>query len=170
MRILTIQHRKVLEEIQANGIYKADMCRIAPNHVKPYGLMMKTYGYETCPIFGAIIGYRVNFYGAHLHEGDTIVLELEVPREFVHVQDYYDWSDVIFYMEEGEDPYAEKVLTRFDNEELDNRRPLQATLPYILKEWVVTAINDEQWINELIENHYGVDRGAFLKEISYYQK
>lgn len=161
----------MLEEIQTNGIYKADINRAAPNHIDPYGFMMKTYGYETCPIFGAIIGYRVNFYGARLHDGDTVLFELEVPREFVHVQDYYDWSDVIFYMEEGEeDPYKEAVLTRFDNEELDNRRPLQATLPYILKEWVVSCTDNERHIETLIENHYGVDSGEILKELSYYQK
>lgn len=170
MRLITIQHKTVLDSLNTTGVYKANINRVSPNLSKPYRFMMSEYGYNTCPIFLAIEGRYAEMFGAKT-EHDCIALELDIPDNLVKIQDYYDWADVIFYMEYPEefsdDP---NEVYEFAKETLHQtsfklKRALQATVSELRKEWLINTLPCPDL---LIRKHVGSGGRDILQPLHCY--
>lgn len=143
MKLVSIQNQIVLRILQDWKPYFARPTKTS-NLVSPYKAMMDYYGWQDTPIFGCVEGKRSEFYGANFEE-DSVALILEVPDNEVKLQCYYWWTDLIYFMEHpdewGDQPdslseYSEKTLLSGVHANEPNV-VVQATIPYILPEWLV---------------------------------
>lgn len=162
MLIKSIQNKKVLETLQNNKTHIAENTKVT-NLIKPYETMRKYYGWKNTPVFGCLVGRYCEFYGAATD--DTVILTLNVPDEFVKLQVYYDWTDVIYYTEftnEWEcgsfDEFVANVLNGVGTD--DERAIIQVTMPFIKPEWLVSY---EPITNEFIDNHVGSGGSSILE-------
>lgn len=170
MKLITIQHASVLNLLKNNNTYYADFLRILDNKsnlVEPYRLIMSHYNYSSVPIFCNVLNRRAEFYGANTE--NAVIIELDVPDDLVKIQSYYDWVDVIYFMEfpnelDGMniDKFAKDVLEGMNVD--DDRRAIQATIPYIKPEWLVGSYKLTSKFTDL---HYGSGGRNILTENSY---
>lgn len=143
----TIQHKNVLTQLHKNGKYTVDGYDYIANHlIYPYAIMKKHYGYKHMPIFLAPVGYFVNFAGAST-DNTSCILTLDVPDRYIKVQDYYMWSDLIYFSEllgQLHSVYNVKDLKEFSKQVLDeykdgiikDRTTYQVTTQFLLKSWI----------------------------------
>lgn len=162
MQVITIQHRNVLAEINATGMYKADIGRVPDNRVQPYIDMCKYYGWEGCPIFGSEIGQRAILQDGKYIEG--VALQLDIPDEFVRRQYYYDWCDLIYFTEFPDEFASTFDLSRipdietykklvFDFTDMGSYDIFQVAFPFIKREWVVAVSQDPITVIEFCEGN-----------------
>lgn len=131
----TIQHKNVVKELKENGSYLInDLSKISENHIVPYNQMKDAYNYIGYPIFLSPVGYRCQMYGAKVenNEKDTRVLFLSIPKSSIRIQEYYNWTDFIYYSENIEqfqkdhnisfDEFKQKVL--FENDDLSDKNKI----------------------------------------------
>lgn len=98
MRLITVQSKEVLFKLNKTGKYIVPLnAPISQNLVKPYKFMMRHYGYNNRPIFMCPVGHHAEFGGAKTD--GTFIIELEIPDRFCKIQDYYGWSDFIYFTE-----------------------------------------------------------------------
>lgn len=155
MRVITIQKLIVLQTLKVNKTYYVnDNAPIPSNFIKPYHFMMKHYGYSNRPIFLCPVGYYVNFGGAKLN--DAYIIELDIPDRFCKIQDYYGWSDLIYFTEvpweytefrgcKNVEQFGKYVLDMYKNGFDKNTNIVyQVTTQFLLKSWVkkIIKIND----------------------------
>lgn len=169
IKLLTIQHKDVLKQLQEGKTFYADMKRVPENRIAPYLDLMVAYGYIDCPVFAGVVGRKSEFYGAKTE--DSVILELIVPEEEVKLQNYYDWSDIIYYIECPSEwngnisigEFEEKVFlqTKFNKDEV-----IQATINRIEPVWLAGYSNfvSEKFISE----HLGTGGRNTLKDIEKY--
>lgn len=168
MKLITVQHENVLATLNCGNTYTADISRVSDNLIEPYKRMMSKYNYTSAPVFCGVVGRKTEFYGAKLE--DTIILEIEVPDDLVNLQVYYDWSDVIFFMEIPEEWNGTISLEQFIRDTLngvntnDDKYAIQATIPYIKPEWLLNSYKISDTFQTL---HYGSGGANILKETSY---
>lgn len=174
MKLITIQNIAIMEVLEHTGKYVADFNRVHSNLVAPYHRMSDFYGWNTCPVFCGIIDEYAEFYGASFE--NSIAFQLEVPDELVKIQNYYDWTDLVFFMEIPNefhnsyspefyptiDSFAEAVL---NNKSAGPNRALQATIPYIKAEWITSILADT---TNLMKTHNGSGGSFILKELQDY--
>lgn len=149
MQVVTIQHKKVLESLENTGVYQAEMSRVPDNRKQAYQDMCEYYGWDHCPVFGCELGHEL-----HLDDGrceDGVALQLEVPDMYARRQHYYDWSDVIYFLEFPNEFNDTFDLTKvpdiktyekfvFDFIYLGSYDIVQVTMPFLKKEWI-TAVS-----------------------------
>ena len=155
MRAITIQSKLVIEQLNKNGKYTVpNNAPVSENFIKPYHFMMKHYGYSNRPIFLCPVGYHVNFGGAKLN--DAYIIELDIPNRFCKIQDYYGWSDFIYFTEvpweyiefrgcKNVEQFGKYVLDMYKNGFDKNTNIVyQVTTQFLLKSWVkkIIKIND----------------------------
>lgn len=149
MQVITIQHNSVLEYLKFENVYHAEMSRVPENRKPAYRDMCSYYGWGFCPVFGCEIGKP-----SHLDDGkwdNGVAIQLEVPDTVARRQYYYDWSDVIYFLEfpdEFKDTFDltkvpdmktyEKLV--FDFVDQGGCRDVQVTMPILKKEWI-TAVS-----------------------------
>lgn len=172
MRVITIQSKEVLAQINKTGKYTvSNNVPISDNLIKPYKFMMKHYKYKNRPIFMCPVGYKVEFGGAKIK--DACIIELEIPDRFCKIQDYYCWSDFIYFTEipwEFEEFNGCKTVEQFGMYVLDmykegfsNRNIIyQVTSQFLLKSWIrkIIPIN-----SEFIDKYADVGGKNVLKSI-----
>lgn len=156
MRVITVQSKEVLIQLDKYGKFTVNNnAPISEVFIKPYKFMMKHYGYKSRPIFMCPVGHRVNFEGAKIN--NTYIIELEIPDRFCKIQDYYGWSDFIYFTEApGEyepfkgyntvEQFGKYVLDMYKNGFDKNPNIVyQVTTQFIRKSWVkrIIPINDE---------------------------
>lgn len=174
MKIVTIQNKAVLNIINTEGIYKASYSRVSENLLAPYKALAKEYNYTSCPIFAGVVGKYCEFYGAKTEH--SVALELDIPDEEVSFQDYYNWVDVIYYMEASKEEFEETFNTALVpnietytkmvlNDKVEPNRAVQATIPYIKKEWIINTLSD---LTKFEETHVGSGGRDILNELNYY--
>lgn len=148
--IITIQSEKFLNDVLSNGVRYSDAKEYVrlkkPNLFKPYEYLVKAYGYNHYPIFACAVGYNFCFSG--ISAKNSIAIQLRVPINEIRVQKYYDWTDLIYYMERVDEwkecnkdylfeKYCYDVMfsTNLDN---IGDSECQITLERIRKEWIIT--------------------------------
>lgn len=169
LKLLTIQHKDVLKQLLEGKIFYADIKRVPENRVTPYQDMMLAYHWDNCPIFAGVVGKRSEFYGARTN--DSVMIELAVPEEEVKLQNYYNWSDIIYYLEERWEwggsvtieEFEQQVLTQtqFKKEEV-----IQATINRIEPMWLFKYTDSVS--KKFVHNHYGSGGRNVLKDITKY--
>ncbi len=159
MELLTFQDKRVLECLLAGRVYFADISRASANLIKPYEYMRDFYKWESCPVFCMPCGSNGTRYGGCSKEG--VLLGLDVPKDIVRLQYYYDWTDVIYFTEFPEEfadtfdtnviptlnDYADLVMTGVDQ---GSYNIFQATIPCIKPEWLVESLEDEAQIRDIL--------------------
>lgn len=173
MKVITVQSKEVLMILHKYGKFTVpNGVHISENLVEPYRFMMKHYGYTNRPIFMCPIGYCVNFGGAKTN--NAYIIEMEIPDRFCKIQDYYGWSDFIYFTEspmEYEQFKGCKTVEQFGKYILDmykngfGNNPnivYQVTTQFIRKSWIKKVVP----INESFINNY-IDTGgrSVLKSI-----
>lgn len=173
MRVITIQKLIVLQTLKVNNVYYVnDNAPIPSNLIKPYKFMTKHYGYQHRPIFMCPVGHYCNFGGANTE--NSYIVELEIPDKYCKIQDYYCWSDFIYFTElpnEFEQFNGIKTVEQFGKYVLDMNKYgfnsgreacYQVTTQFLRKNWVKQIIK----MNETFDKLY-VDNGgnAILQSI-----
>lgn len=150
MKIISFQHEKVLEKVINKGIYS---CSYISQYHKEAPIcyqflkdkLKEKTGIECNPVFGwaninglpmilnkesatranEMVGFDENHY---------YIFELEIPDEFICIQDFYDFA--CFKTDEMENiPFTIPDTISIFN----SRRELQATFPYIKREWILNV-------------------------------
>ena len=161
----TIQHKNVALQLHNSGKYTV------PTHIEfisnlkaPYQFMMKHYKYQHRPIFLAPVGYYVNFSGASFD--NACIMTLDIPERYIKVQDYYMWSDFIYFSEmphELQQTYnvrnvnelGRKVLDEYRNGPYHDSTVYQVTTQFLLKSWLR---NIEELTQEFVDTY--IDTGG----------
>lgn len=169
MKLVTVQNVEVVKQLRRGNTYYAELSRIEgeSNLSNAYQVMMGHYGYSHAPVFGCVVGRRAEFYGANLD--NSVLLELEIPDDVVRLQSYYDWSDVIYFLEfpyewngDDFDKFVANTLNGFGT--ADMKCTVQAVIPYILPEWLKEVYD----LNvKFVDMHYGSGGCHVLQEGSY---
>lgn len=177
MKVITIQNKAVLDILNKDGIYKATYDRVSDNLVKPYKALAKEYKYNYCPIFVGVVGKYCEFYGAKLE--NSVAIELDIPDDEIKLQDYYNWVDVIYFMEDNDyikdefkkvfdiskvpniETYTKMVL----NDLIEDHRAVQGTIPYIKHEWISDILYDLTKFEKL---HVGSGGRNILNSLNMY--
>lgn len=157
MQIVTIQDRSVVKVLNYQNIHYARNTDLSELKV-PYKYMKDFYKWNHSPVFGCVVGRRAEFYGATIE--NSAILTLNVPDNVVKLQSYYDWIDVLFYMENPKKWTNTTDFTEYTNDVLNGKftddpsKEIQATLPYILPEWLESyKILDSKSIKQFIDNN-----------------
>lgn len=187
IKIITVQRRSVLDKLLADGVYFST----AENYVKihksnlfePYQYLVKEYGYNHFPIFACVEGHRCEYYGIPYSrhydskDSDIVLIELSVPEDKINIQYYYDWVDVIFFMELPHEwgidhnfsfkDFCHKTLFDTTLQNAEDHRALQVTLEEIRKEWLVDSMPITNKFDAL---HNGSGGSNVLQELNYYKE
>lgn len=159
MQLLTIQHQNVLEQLLSGKTYYADMSHVSPNLIAPYEYMRKFYGWQSCPVFCIPCGGQGTQFGGGAKA--SVLLGLDVPDDNIHLQYFYDWTDMVYFFEfplEFEDSFNTDVISTLDDYaklvltgvNQGSFRIFQAVIPFIKPEWLVGSSEDVASINNLI--------------------
>lgn len=161
MQLLSFQNKEVLKKLLAGETYYADIKRVSPNKVKPYEYMRSYYKWDHCPVFCMPCGSEGTRYGGAIDE--CVLLGLDVPKGDVRIQYFYDWSDVIYFMEFGDEfattfdtnkfptvnDFANLVMAGVDQ---GSYSIFQATIPCIKPEWLVGSLADEGQLKSILSD------------------
>ena len=157
MHIVTIQDRSVVKVLNYKNIHYARITDL-PELRAPYKLMQDFYKWRHSPVFGCVVGRKAEFYGATIE--NSAILTLEIPDKYVKLQSYYNWIDILFYLEnpkKWDKPtnFDEYVKNTLNGKSTDNPNiEIQATFPYILPEWLISyKILDDKGIKQFIDNN-----------------
>lgn len=175
MRCWTIQSLEAFDILQTTGSYFTD--RLPGNNTKlrkAYEYAKEKYQFKHTPIFLVPETGPASFYGAAFE--NSIGILVDVPDELVHIQDYYNWSDIIYFvggkdhnLEEFNEifnlemfptpeAYADDVLF---NSELSDERENQVMIDHLEKDWVIAVHRD---VLDLIKRRTGEDYSVFFQD------
>lgn len=121
MKLVTIQHKNVIETLNKQGVYHASYSKLKYKHyVKQYKNLAEYCGFSYCPIFCTPITNTSAIESSGIYEDDEYVkLYLEIPDSRCVELDYYEWSDYLYYSsgEEYDDYFnfnADEALSNID--------------------------------------------------------
>lgn len=152
MILWTFQNERVVDIINNNGIHVLTWEQL--KLFSPYTHVWQFYKdlsnrlkYNNAPIWtfytydGEAIA-NANEFKKHCYHNNGVLLNLDVPDDFVSLTSYFDWSDYIFYSEEllyrdTEKNRSMKKLSWENTFKINDADRIQALIPYIKKEWVV---------------------------------
>jgi hypothetical protein len=173
MRVITIQHKNVLNCIRLNGEYRSTSFATVPNEfIEAYKFMMKHYNYSSKPIFMCAVGHLANFGGIS-DISNMYIVEMEIPDRFCKIQDYYCWSDLIYFKNQPNeyeefrgyktvDQFGYYVLDMFKDGFSSNKNTVyQVTTQFIRKNWIKKIIP----INEKFISKYVDTSGCLLESV-----
>ena len=151
MRCITVQHKNVYEILKYYSIYRASESNIDDNIlIKPYNFMKTQFNWDSIPIFLAPVGFYVEFCGAKFNK-DSVVMEFDIPEEYIKLQKYYDWTDFIYFTEyenEFKDTYDTSIFPTIEdygksilNIDVDKncRDAIQVTVEMLDIDWLITV-------------------------------
>ena len=151
MKVITIQSKEVLMALKKYDKYTVqNNAPVSSNLIAPYKFMMKHYKYKNRPIFMCPVGHYANFGGADTN--GTYIVEMEIPDRYCKIQDYYGWSDFIYFTElpgEYDVFYGCKTVEQFGKYILDMYKDgftgnkdtvYQVTTQFLHKSWIVKTV------------------------------
>lgn len=175
MRCWTIQSLEAFDILQTTGSYFTD--RLPENNTelkKAYEYAKEKYQFKHTPIFLVPETGPASFYGAAFE--NSIGILVDVPDELVHIQDYYNWSDIIYFVG-GKEHHLEEFNEIFDlemfptpeayaddvlfNSELSDERENQVMIDHLEKDWVIAVHRD---VLDLIKRRTGEDYSVFFQD------
>lgn len=156
MQVITIQNKNIINQLLKDGEFHYSKLDTVPNILTaPYKIMMKQYNYKYRPIFTCPVGYYVNFGGAHID--NALLLQLNIPDKFCKIQDYYQWSDLVYF---GQDlksfeieikgnpigiktykEYCKYILNIYNNRYTSKEAVYQVTTQFLRKNWIEHIAN-----------------------------
>lgn len=174
MRAITIQHRSVLEQLNTNGTYRAEIRNAYSSRRAAYEFMANEYGYASCPIFLAPVGQKVEFCGVEF-DNNHVAIELDIPDDFVRIQKYYDWSDFMYFLDLPDEfdssmyanvlEFGHCILLTCDK--MDTDEAYQITVEELCKDWIVGYT---KYLGKIMRLHNGSCGNNVLHELEFYTK
>lgn len=157
MKLITIQHPDVFDQLERDGIYYPDpnknmlyYTEIFKEYYKQKNIAIKAavwafYSVEKIKcnkLDDKIIG-KITSCLPFLE--DRVPMLLEVPEEYVFLSDFYSWASYVEDINEGLD-YVESINwdTKVDWDEVQT---VQAIIPYIKSEWVIDLENSNNLLS-----------------------
>lgn len=178
IEIITVQRKEVFDKALLNGVYYADtekyIAEKKPNLLKPYQYLIHEYGYRHCPIFGCPVKHHCEFYGADC-SANSVLIQLSVPSNEIKVQNYYDWTDLIFFMEYPQEWQNVYPLEQFFKDTLHRNnvqhpshtcRVHQITMDRIEKTWITDTSPVTKKFTKL---HIGSGGSNILRPLYFYK-
>lgn len=183
MRVITIQHKSVLEQMVKYGEYRASEEYVSENLLEPYRFMQKQFHWDSIPIFLSPVGRYVEMGGAKFNE-DSVAIELEIPDYICKIQLYYSWSDFIYFMEmpweleqavnpakyRSVEELGRAVIDISKTKELEKaieqKCALQVTVDRLRRDWLVDALYNTEKLNNIHSDSGG---RYMLNNLSYYK-
>lgn len=146
MRVITIQNEEVLKELEEKGRYIVDKEKSNyKNYKKSYDFISKIlydkYKVDMLPIWGFIkihneepkIDLNWSFYQCEFKEKENpILLELEIDEQDGLLTNYYNWTDIMYYIEEGDDLLIEVIKDNL----YDLEGTIQVCIPILYPEMI----------------------------------
>lgn len=175
MLAITIQHKSVLNKVLA-GSYRAEY-RPGTDLVEPYRFMAHEYGWTSCPIFLAPVGYKVNLYGATFGK-ESVCMLFDIPEDVIKLQNYYTWTDFIFYVQMPDElsevykyPTVEDLGRAALTGVLREKDCAQATVYELRKEWLLGATSDLDIFDKYNGSggNYVLDEQTVMEAIGMFQ-
>lgn len=181
VRVFTIQSSEVIDTLirnKRNYNYHASLDRVSENLKAPYMEMSKQYKWNNeVPIFGCEDGTFGIFTGAKIND-KSYVIELMVPKEYVRRQDYYNWTDMCYFMENPDEwsdssEAMEMSFEQFIRDTIsganirtdlcpDTDIPIQVTIPFIKRDWII----DYYHISKFIKNPDNYNKTLLVSDIA----
>lgn len=174
IELITIQHKAVVSLLSSGKDYYAQFKNVkGKNLIEPYKIMMKHYGWCSVPIFCAVPDKQSHFIGANTINSMAIILHIpETDEDLVKYQSYYDWSDLIYYMEYPEDLGNDGINMKivYNNALRTSVGDIywQATLPFIKSAWVKDIIDLSTFSNNQLIDF--VDGNISLQQLISFRK
>ena len=150
MTLITVQDSKVLKTLLDNKTHIADFLYIvdidddSPSVVTSYQLLMNHYDYKNAPVFCCALN-RIADFSAVTIKPSSVLLELDVPDEFIKLQVAGDWCNIMTYVH-YKCPFGVlgwtlgALMDILDGKNTDcEDLAIQATIPYIKPEWLNCA-------------------------------
>lgn len=168
MRILTFQHKNIIEELNNYGhyicTYTSSFSKEAPMIYDELRMLLnEKTGLKANPIFGWAklvdvepLGVCRDFFFSSLGKvnfdhNDYLLFEINVPDNLVCLHDFFDFA--CFKADEEEELCTRKALHQFIfYSSIFNNRDIQAVFPVIKKDWIVNIYK----FCPVIENGYSV--------------
>ena len=174
MRLVTIQNKKILELLLKGITYKNDFEYVLGEiddcynfitqreyseitRAKAYQILMRHYRYTTPPIFCCIVQRIVNFTGT-TKSNRNILLELEVPDEFINLHKFDTWQYIfhLVYRNDWNDALYETLKEYLDGKDTGKEYlgSIQAVIPFIKPDWLKGAYKITNRFIDLYEEEY----------------
>lgn len=175
MKCITVQHKSVLQKLLQDKEYTADISRCKSKWLQDaYDYMKHVYKYKYQPIFLSPVGYHIEMYGANFDK-DFVAIELDIPDSEIHIQEYYDWTDFIYLLQnqkEFKDVFAKHSnMYEFGKDillstkRMNKKGVYQFTVESIKPEWVTASTENLVKLSFL---HNGSGGKNILKELNFY--
>ena len=149
MKLVTIQHKKVLDILMNNKIYTSELDYIfnkveidESSVMNAYQFLMQQYGFKKAPIFCNKIGIKSTFNGTK--SSSKIILELNVPDNLIKIHSYNLWMHLLYaycaykvsneFIDRMHDLFADDFVAK-----IPIATTFQAVIPYIHPDWLVSA-------------------------------
>lgn len=183
MRVITIQHKKVLEQMVMYGEYRASEKYVSKNLLKPYRFMQEHFNWQNTPIFMSPVGHYVEMGGAKFDK-DSVAIELDIPDYLCKTQMYYSWSDFIYFMEmpwelensinpkeyKSVEELGKAIIDISGTKDLERaiecESPLQVTTDRLRRDWLIDVLYDT---SKLCDKHSDSGGKHILRSIEYYK-
>lgn len=156
----TFQSVKSVEELEARGILEIDWNRYSDKdpHLRAYQWMAKVMKRrrilekENAPIWAwhSCGGHEKkptkkdakNLLSDIEIENGIITIEFECPKKKALLSNYGIWNDIIHQFIDGKsesdiEKEVEKALFKVDSKAIQEYESIQATMPYLKKEWII---------------------------------
>lgn len=186
VKLITIQNKVVYDNIMNTGIYKLNKnSDFAKNYYKHFGLYLNQllslskylrWDNNIVPIFCLVEKFSGLAYGANYDYSDdtsSILLELDVPKKYVTFQSFNDWDDYINDTAWNNYVYNNANLSSTIYKKLPKTDritcPIQAVIPYIKKDWIVSVSNKPLVIEAFAKYHIMTGMANITGDISYYE-
>lgn len=168
MRILTFQHKNIIEELNNYGhyicTYTSSFSKEAPMIYDELRMLLnEKTGIKANPIFGwaklidvePLEVCRDFFFSSlgkvNFDHNDYLLFEIDVPDSLVCLHDFFDFA--CFKADEEEELCTRKALHQFIfYSSIFDNRDIQAVFPVIKKDWIVNIYK----FCPVIENGYSV--------------
>ena len=155
MKVVTIQHKNVLDILRQEGIYWVDQYRsdykgFKPTYDKMMILMEEKIGVKLLPIwcFSRVQGMEPstnlnweNYKGKGCPIDETSVLfELEVDEINALIMDYYQWTDYMYFLGDNDDEGIETALENLFK--IETADTVQVCIPFIKKNMILSVYDN----------------------------
>lgn len=170
IKVITLQHKSVLECILKNGIYEntnKSLYKTKNIMYNKYLSLSKILKYKknSIPIFGLCVGTQGVAYGAGTGSND-ILIELNIPKEIVSFQFFDDWDE---YMSDIGNIRLCDTFIKYGYTKEYSLLDFQTIIPYIKKEWVSDTSDEYYTIKAFIYRHINTASGSKVMTIQDYR-
>ena len=135
--VYTLQDKSVLNLLKDGKIYRANYSNaLLP---KCYKDLASWYGFNSCPIFGSTEVSKQIIDSSNLGRG-KVLLKLKVPIDEVKRNQYYDWSDYLYFEPDNWDEAdisKTSLIRNLKNQVINDKSTEQIILDRIEPNWLI---------------------------------